>query len=256
MVNNANRIGHLTSSEIVNLFSRGKREMTAEELALRPKSGKGSSVKYIEEGFGDGALTYIAKKRMERRLGRGLNDVGTAKPMLWGKNAEKVCFDLLGKEYQLSSLETIEHPEYTWFAGSPDGRNEDAVLEIKCPFTVYSFCTFADCKDISEIREKHPDGEKYYWQCVGNSILLDLNYSELIIYCPYKSELNLVREEAENAWNLNKVAWIALSDDEDLPYIPDNGHYKNLYKFRFEIPKSDKELLTNLIIEAGKILNA
>lgn len=233
MIHNTPRIGNFTSSEIYKLMSNGKAAGT----------------------LGKPALTYIQEKNIERKLGRCLNDIGTAKPMLWGKMCESVAFDLLGLDYSLTSLDSIVHERIDFWSGSPDGSNKDAVAEIKCPFTVKSFAIFSECSTIEEVRENHDDGEKYYWQCVSNAILLNKEYAELIIYCPYKSELDKIREACEDFdGNANKVAWIAFAEDDDLPYILDGGHYKNLHIIRFKVPKEDVELLTNRVRLAGESL--
>ncbi len=232
MIHNEKRIGNFTSSEIYNLLKKGK-----------------------SEPFGKPALTYIEEKQMERRLGRALNDIGTAKPLIWGKLNEQRVFDMLGLEYSLHSQESMVHPKYNFWAGSPDGKTDGSIIELKCPFTLKSFCQFADCENIEQVRENHPDGEKYYWQCISNAILLNKDVAELIIYMPYKSELNDIRESCED-WDggPNEVAWIHFSDDDSLPYLIDGGYYKNIYSFVFKVPESDKELLTNRVIEASKLL--
>lgn len=237
MIHNQLRIGNFTSSEIGALMCEGK--------------AKGS--------FGKPAMTYIAEKRMERRLKRALNDITTAKPLIWGKLLEQRAFDLLGLGYTLMSQDTIVHPTIDYWSGSPDGRKEEMVIDIKCPMTLKSFCQFADCiKDgsgIDGVRENHPDGEKYYWQLVSNAILMGVNRAELIIYLPYKSELQDIRNSCEETdMSPNKVAWIAFAEDDDLPYLLDGGYYQNCYAFTFEVPQADKGLLTSRVIEAGKLL--
>lgn len=254
MIHNKNRIGRFTSSEIAALMKGGTRPMAEGELLAYKCSNPKGRRTTIDVTFGDKAMTYIQEKAMERRLGRALNDIATAKPLIWGKLLEQRAFDLLGMEYSFISLDTIQHKELgeIW-GGSPDGTKDNTVIDIKCPMTLKSFCQFADCKDIQEIREKHPDGEKYYWQLVSNSILTDSSHAELIIYLPYQSELKEIRELCEETdLHPNKVAWIAFAEDDDLPYLIDGGHYKNIYIFNFEVPQIDKDLLTSRVVEAGK----
>jgi hypothetical protein len=254
MIHAEKRIGNFTSSGIYKLMKSGSRKMTEIELELYKVENPKGRRTTIDVDFGDLALTYISEKQMERKLGRCLNDVGSAKPLIWGRVCEKIAFDLLGIEYTLISQDTIIHPEIPFFSGSPDGKKEGVVYDIKCPYTIKSFCTFAECKDIAEIREKHPDGEKYYWQLVSNAILTDCDKGELIIYCPYKSELEKIRTECENYDDPNKVAWIVFSNDDDLPYLIDGKFYKNLYKFEFDIPNEDKDYLINRIKKAEELL--
>lgn len=232
------RVGRFTSSKIAALMTYAKNGVD----------------------FGKPALTYIEEKNMERRLGRSLNVETSSRPTSWGKLVEKrVLEELLGMEYRPCSKETIEHPEFDFWAGSPDAEKFDeerTVVDIKCPMTLKSFCQFADCKTIEEIRDKHPDGETYYWQLVSNSILLNTKYAELIIYCPYQSELAAIRDMANYyEGDQNKVAWINWSEDKDLPYLIEGGFYKNVNIFRFEVLETDKQALTSRVKEASKLLS-
>lgn len=228
IIENELRFGNFTSSKISALISEGKTKGT----------------------FGKPAITYIAEKNMERRLKRSLTSESNAKPLQWGKHLEFVVFNKLGEQYYEMSKETMRHNEIDFWSGSPDMMkygDEKAIVEIKCPITLKSFCEFVDCKDIQEIREKHKDGEDYYWQIVSNSILTGSKYAELVIYVPYKSELDNIRDSAIEYW-INK------GSDNELTWIHDNGYYKDLNIFRFEIPQSDKDLLTTKVLEAGKYL--
>ena len=255
ILNNDLRIGRFTSSEVVRLLGNGKREMTDFELKNRPK---GSKEKLIEDVniLPATALTYIEEKNFERKLKRSLGSDTNAKATTWGLLVEQRVFDLLGIEYTILSNNTIKHSTLgdIW-CGTPDlvkHTNPKTVGEIKCPFTLKSFCTFAECNDISEVREKHQDGEKYYWQIVSNAILTDSERGELIIYCPKQSELDEIRQLADNGEP--KFLNIHYSLDCDIPYLPENSLYDNMYIFNFEIPKQDKEYLENRIKLAGNLL--
>lgn len=234
---NEHRIGRFTSSGIHALMS----------------------VARDGQSFGKPALTYIEEKQMERRLGRSINTDTNSKPTSWGNLVEQRAFDLLGLDYSLCSSDTLTHKEYgdIW-SGSPDlvnSRTGDTVCDVKCPFTLKSFCLFADSKTIEEVRANHPDGEKYYWQLVSNAILTDSKFAELVVYCPYQNELEAIREMANNYnGDQNKVAWINWANDYDLPYLVDGGYYQNLNIIRFEVSQSDKELLTQKVLLAGELL--
>lgn len=244
MIENIARIGNFTSSEIVALVSTAK-------------DGK---------SFGKPALTYIDECNMERRLGRSLDSEQSAKPLTWGKVLEKRVFELLGTQYKESTQETLLHPLYDCWAGSPDGLKFDegqTVYDIKSPITLKSFCQLVDplyngltgVDAMNTIRENHKDGEKYYWQLVSNAIITKSKFAELIVYVPYKSELEEIRDFVNNYnGDANKVAWIHFSADNELPYLHDGGHYKNLNIIRFEIQQSDIILLTEKVIKAGELL--
>lgn len=274
MINNTHRVGNLTSSEIVALTKTGSRPMTDEELIkfkkLNPKSRKTT----IETPFGEAAWTYINETNMERRLGRSISDESNARPLTWGKLGEEYLFaHNLGPEYEIISKETIQNPEIDYHTGSPDGIKYNGSLKIgvefKCPMTLKSFCTFVDLwklGGINAIREgievngvmykKHPDGEKYYQQCVSNAILLGVDLFELIIFMPYYEELELLREMAhqKDGEEIHKYYWIAMGNDDELPHLKKGMYYKNVYKMAFGIPKEDKEFLIRQIKEAGNYL--
>lgn len=238
---NINRVGNFTSSEIVALTSNNKEK----------------------KPFGKPGLTYIAECNMERRLGRSLTDEVKARATSWGTLVEARVFELLGLDYKLCSTETIAHPHFPFWKGSPDAEKFDAgktVCDIKCPLTLKSLCTMVDClsaaNPIEALRENHSDGEKFYWQLVSNAILTGAKFAELIIYCPYKNELEEIRELARNADEgvQSKFYWVHAASDDELPFLIEGGYYKNLNIIRFEVPQADKALLTERVALAGKEL--
>lgn len=228
------RIGNITSSEIVAIMSNGKTKGTV----------------------GAPALEYINERNLERKLGRSLNTESDARPLVWGKAIESRVFELLGLEYQLVSKETIVNPEIPYHSGSPDAIKKDTVIDIKAPNTLKSFCNLVDplykelkgINAMNEIRDNHKDGDKFYWQLVSNAILTNSKYAELIVYVPYLSELMAIRDHARH------VYWIANATDEELPYLPDGGYFKNLNVIRFEVPECDKESLIERIKLCGNLL--
>lgn len=228
MINNINRIGKFTSSEIW-------------KLTKKDRSGK---------GFGQIALSYIEEKIYEKLLGRSLSTESDAKPLQWGKLNEAKCFELLGLEYTLTSDKTINHTKFDNWSGSPDGVKDGVVIDIKCPFTLKSFCQLNNCHDKDTLIEFTQSGEAYYWQLVSNAILTNTNKAELIVYCPYQSELNSIREEAE----INNYKWIAYATDEQLPYLIEGGYYKNIKTISLDIPQEDKQLLEELVDKASILL--
>lgn len=241
---NKERIGNFTSSEIFKLTAEGK----------------------VKGTFGKPALTYIDEKNMERRLGRPVDCETNAKALTWGKFIEYRCFDLLGIDYKFCSQDTISHPEIDFWKGSPDAQKFDeglTLIDIKSPITLTSFCQLVDpiydgltgIEAINKVRETHKDGDKYYWQIVSNAILTGSKYGELIVYMPYQSEIEDIKIAVKNYdGDNNSLMWIYYANENELPYLIDGGYYKNLNIIRFEIPESDKILLTSKVIEAGKLL--
>lgn len=245
MINNKARNGNFTSSEIVALTKRDK---------------KNSS-------FLAAAITYIGETNMERRLQRSLTEEINAKPLVWGKLVEKRVFELMGLEYILSSTETSVHPDIEYWAGSKDGiKNDDGktVIDFKSPQTLKSFCNLVDplyegltgIDAMNEVRERHKDGDKYYWQLVSNAIIEKTKFAELIVYMPYKSEIADIKLLAGQVpgEQASKHYWIAMALDDELPFLNDGGYYKNINIIRFEVPETDKQFLTDCVIKAGAML--
>lgn len=252
MTGNTLRVGNFTSSEIVALMSNGK------------KAGEPGKPFY----------TYIEECNYERRLGKAIDVESNARPLSWGKLCEKYVFEnKLDTSYRLCSTETIQHPTIDCWVGSPDGEKFDdgkTVIDEKCPMTLKSFCQLVDplykgltgINAINAIRfgvededprksiTPHKDGEKFYIQLVSNSILTNSKYAELIIYCPYKEDLEAIREMAsmiDDPLEQRKYYWIAQAQDDELPWLIRGGVYKDLNKIRFEVPKEDKIKLTERV---------
>lgn len=224
------RAGNFTSSCIYKLMGN-------------PKTGDWSAP----------ALTYIEEKRMELRLGRQLQGETGGRETSWGKMVERRAFELLSLDYRLISQDRIIHPEIEHWTGAPDLETDTTAAEIKAPFTLKSFCQMVDCDgDWEALKKVKPE---YVWQLVSNAILTGKDSAELIVYCPYESELPEIREMVSNYdGDQNKVAWINWANDNELPYLLDGGYYKNLNIFSFEIPQKDKDALTERVQKAIHLL--
>lgn len=231
------RVGNFTSSEIYS-------------LTTKDRSGK---------GFGKPALSYIEEKQLERFIGRSLDSDSRSKPLVWGRFAERVAFSHLGLDYTLCSQDTIVHPDIDNWCGTPDLLTSDAVGDIKCPFTMKSLAQLVKplydgltgIDAMNEIRATHKDGDKYYWQLVSNAILTERQYAELVVYCPYYSELPKIKLEAEGDPDAH---FIPFALDGELPYLIDGGRVKNLNVIRFEVPQEDKDFLTERVLSAVEML--
>lgn len=231
IIANQSRVGNFTSSEIYNLLKKDR-------------SGK---------GFGVPALTYIEERNMARRLGRSLTTETNARPTTWGKCIEPFAYRKTGFDYELVSDVTITHPDIPYWCGSPDLIGANLVGDIKCPMTLKSFCQLVDggAEGIESVRANHSDGEKYYWQLVSNAILTNSDFAELIVYVPYRSDLNEIRLMAMDD---ARFKWIEYADDYELPWLIEGGHYSDLNIIHFAVPQSDKDELTRCVLEAGKLL--
>lgn len=235
MINNAIRICNFTSSEIWKLQTTGKGE----------------------NGFGAAAITYIKEKNLERKLGRSIKTETYAKAMAWGNLIERFVFEeKLGLEYEIHSKTTDVHPTINYWAGSKDLIVRGIkVGEIKC-YEPKNFAIYTDALltgDVEIIKKECPEE---YWQIVSNAIINQVPKGEAITYIPYRKELPLIREYASNYDGADqwKYRFIAEADEDALAYIPDNGYYKDLNRFEFEIPQKDIDLLTENVKKAGAML--
>lgn len=200
--------------------------------------------------FGAQGKKYIRQVRHEINLGRAINPEKDTRPTSWGKFVEMRVFELLGLEYRLVSDERLVHPKFDYWTGAPDlYKGEDTVCDVKCPVSLEVFCDkIESLRDIKVYKDWFPED---YWQLVSNSILTRCKFAEPVIYVPVKSELNEIRELASNYnGNQNKIAWIGFAEDDDLPYLVEGGKYKSLNTFPFEVPKEDKEALTERVQKA------
>lgn len=240
------RTGNFTSSEIVALTKDNK----------------------AKNGFGEKALTYIDECNMERRLGRSIEKDENARSLSWGKLLEiRVFKELLGTEYISSGDATFIHPKINYWAGTPDGEKEakgKIEFDIKCPTSLKSFCQLVQplydglfgMGAMKAVIENSKDGEKYYWQLVSNCCIRGARFAELIVYCPYKSELEAIRELARNydGADQHKFSWLNNASDDELPHLPDGGYYKNLNIIKFYPPQADREFLKARVLKAGELL--
>lgn len=234
IVQNYERIGRFTSSEIHNLMSNGRAAGT----------------------LGKPALTYIEEKQMEKELLRSLKNEATSRELSWGKYLENRVFDLLGLEYSLMSQETKTHDTIENWSGSADGLKFDekrTVVDIKCPFTLKSYCNMVKWDTAELLKENKPE---YYWQLVSNAILNNCAFAELIVYVPYEHELNSIRLNVDFYENPKSVNWIKFAEDYELPYLKIESKFKNIHITRFEVPAEDKEALTERVKMANQLFAA
>jgi hypothetical protein len=244
------RNGNFTSSEIVALTTNG--------------TAKGS--------FGKPFYTYIEECNMERRLGMALENDIDAKPTSWGKLIEKRPFEQMSTSYELCSHVTLKHPTIDFWYGSPDVKkyldiNLDKVGDLKCPMTRKSFCQMVDpyivngkiiyeALTIEAVRANHKDGNKYFWQIVSNAIITGCTKGELIVYMPYKSELDDIQAMASSAGEMGEYSkWIYFATHEQLPYILDGGYYKSINIIEFDILPRDVDFLTERVLKGGELLD-
>lgn len=250
ILNSPHRIGNFTSSNIHKLLTKNK-------------SG---------DGFGVPALTYIRERNMERMLGRSLSNEINSRETSWGNLLEAIVFEILGTEYTYTSQKTMTHPTIPYWRGSADGIKEvqeRAVFDIKCTFTLSSFLglvlpLYIGCSGFEAMKmirngfeyngmkyPAHADADKYYFQLVSNAIINGCDYAELIVFCPYKSELQEIYLLAQDK---PEMKWLSYASDNEVPSLPDGGRFKNINIISFKIPQEDKDMLTECVLKAGEFL--
>lgn len=240
-MNNVNRAGKFTSSNVYKLIKEGR--------------GK--------EEFSAPGLTYIQEKAIERKMQSCLDGGAHTQSLAWGNFMELMVYSILGVQYQISSKETTLHPKYGKFwSGSKDlftVNNEtgemESIAEIKC-YQKKNFALYTDCilkKDIELFKNEFP---KEYWQIVSNACLENVEIGEAISYMPYVSEAEEIKQMAFDYDGADQWKYKFIQDlpVEDLPFIPDGGYYKNINKFAFIVPQEDKDFLeTRILLAEEKI---
>ena len=153
----------------------------------------------------------------------------------------------------MESKKRYRHESIPNWTGAPDNKGLLFVGDIKCPFTLASFCCAVDAfGDIKKLKDKKPE---HYWQLISNAILTGKNLVELVIYAPYLYELEAIRKMVNTyEGNPSEVSWIQYADDDELPYLIEGGQYKNLNTFRFIPPAEDILFLTESVKMANLLL--
>lgn len=238
-MNNKIRNYKFTSSKIAALVSNGK----------------------AKDSVGAPFTTLVKKVNQCRKAQRSIYSDSSSKATSWGILVEHWLMfqhpEIIGLEYTLTPSTSTVHPLFpnSW-AGSRDGLNNDtnAVIDIKCPYTMESFCDFADCSNIEDVRNKTKSGEDYYWQLVSNACIHGTDKAELIIFCPTVEQLNEIQVYSMDDEHREYAYYIGTANVDTLPYLPSNAIYDNVIKFAFTIPQSDIDLLTARVKMASELL--
>ena len=205
-------------------------------------------------GFGSPAMAYIEEKRMELKLGRQLQKEASPRSASWGTFVQhRVTNTLLDIGCKPTKDERRVHKTITNWTGAEDYLRDDSAGEVKC-FELKKFCQTHDAATlgVEALKKVCPE---IYWQLVSNAILNEKPLAELTLYVPYKRELDAIRDEADQADVTHEFQWIKYAKDNQLPYLIEGMHYKNLSTFGFEIGEEDRLALTNRVIMAVKMLH-
>ncbi len=247
------RSGSFSSSSVFKLIPMGTRPMTEHELIDYKKVNPKSQKKNIEAGFSSAGLTYIDQKKREIKLGRQMGQEKNPRSASWGNFCEGIVFDKIGLEYIRTEKGNRKyHPKIKHWCGEEDFTRGEYVGDFKC-FELDNFTFTHDMASLGYdiFKKECPD---IFWQLVSGSILCKKTKAELILFVPYKKDLDFIIETAKCSQD-NKYRWLTFVENMDeLPYLLEGKHYKDISHFFFDIRKEDKEFLTDRIIEAEKLL--
>lgn len=244
----SSRVGNFSSSEIHRLMSKGRGNWSLENVGASFKS-------------------YVKEKRWERKLNRPLSTSVNARPTIWGTYLEKIAFDQTGLDVDLVSIDRCVHPDIECWTGAPDYVNakKSIVGDIKCPWTLNSFCELVDIIESGNPKQLKEQKKEYYWQLVSNMILTGFDHCELKVFMPNEKQLVQIREDIgaqdfhqNDQWGgiltPDKVAFIELADIRELPHLPMSSGYESMYTLTFTPPSQDLIELTNRVELAQKEL--
>ena len=160
-----------------------KREMTERELSDRPKSGPGSKTKFVYDfsKLSDGAITYVREKVSEILTGTSRNSAYSY-AVFWGTEHEDEAREYFAQKTGFN-VEKVGFFKFTDHAGgSPDGFvNDDAILEIKCPFDSKNHIGYLMLTDQWDLKALYFD---HWVQCQANMLFTDRNMCHFVAYDP------------------------------------------------------------------------
>lgn len=259
-----------SSSQAYRLMNAGKRPMTKNELAdYKAENPKGRAKLTTSMDTPDGTMqTYVKEKFRETMLCRSINSDSNARSLVWGKIMERYVFEnKLDLSYRhMNSQERLVHYEIDCWTGVPDTlRNKERVGDVKCPWTLTSFCDTIEAMWSAEtLAQEKPE---HYWQLVSNSCLVPCDKAELIVYVPKASELPKIKEFVENfegdddltpfqvEWISHEIgSYLDAGKKPSFPYLPDASRYNDFNRMEFDVPKASQELLKQRVLMAEKLL--
>ena len=201
-------------------------------------------------------FTYVEEKKNEVRSGRGIGNEFFSRPTSWGSLLELYVHERkLSDEFILIN-KTFLLSECGEFGGTPDLLKLNVVGELKCPFSLIGFFELEKC--ISEgmdfFKKKKP---KYYWQIVQNSILTDCTKGEILDFCPKESELDHIRQFADEfiCDNPYEYKWIVDAQNNALPHLKDDSKVEGFQRLEFDIDQNDVDFLMTRTKEAYKLIH-
>jgi hypothetical protein len=194
------RCGRFTSSEWWKLMECGKRPMTPEELAARPKTGKGSQTKLVPDPskMGPQGITYIRKKVWETLTGQPVPEA-YAYPLVYGKETEPIAVEYFENKFGVETHQVGFQVYTTHAGGSPDRLfGTDDGLEIKCPSSDKQI-DYLMLTDHWDLKRCFPD---HYWQCVSLMLFTNRKTWHLCSFDPRMKEEKHKMTHIEIKWDM------------------------------------------------------
>ena len=150
------------------------------------------------------AETFIYEKAAEILTGETKAVYGEA--LNWGIDHEADAFQSFQEtqfdEYNYYGGETYVFIPYGEYSGySPDGLNDQAIIEIKCPFNSGIHLKNHRIVDGSTLKTMHPE---YYWQMQMGMICTDTNKGYFISYdprMPIHKQMHIAQIERDDVKN-------------------------------------------------------
>lgn len=249
-MNPLHRHGNFSSSSIWRLTTNGR--------------AKGS--------LGAPALSYIKEKQREIKLKRSITNNALTRPIIWGKILELYVFrEKLPMKYKDGNNSgRLVHPEISRWTGVPDTIcAEEVVGDTKCPTSLVKFCDAVEEMELG-VEAFREANKEHYWQLISNAILSGCKKAERIVYVPYASELEKIRDFVASLdlyslpedLNEFRVKWIydEIEDylnngiEPSFAFLPNDSEYKDLNTFVFDVPQEDIDFLTERVKMATKLL--
>src|SRR5690606_18658477 len=201
------RLGRFTSSEIYKIMECGKRPMTKEELAARPKTGKGSKTTMIADPtkMSERGLKYIRQKVWETLTGMPVPQ-GYAFPMVRGKELEPEAVQFFEQKFGVET-ETVGFQVFSDHAGGSPDRiiGDDEGLEIKCPSSEEQIA-YLMLTDHWDLKRGYPE---YYWQCVSLMLFTNRKRWHFATYDPRM-------QDEKHRMSHVVIEWEKVEEDIDL----------------------------------------
>lgn len=178
------RAGRFTASQMHLLMSSGTRPMTDAELKARPKTGKGSSAKMIEDPtiLSKATTTYIRSKVAETLTGRASQEV-FSHALAHGQEMEPMAAEFFTEKtgLEFENISFVAFGEHS--GGSPDRviKGTKEILEIKSPYNSANQIDYLMLTDQWDLKREYPE---HYWQCMSNILFLDAPCCHFVTYDP------------------------------------------------------------------------